>query len=206
MATPDRLTYYFDPACPWTWMTSRWLVDAAGQTGADIEWRNLSLAVVNVDREIPEQYRSAVEAGVRAHRVIAALRAEDRNHMVGEFYTEWGRRVHHDGREPSTTLAAEVAEAVGAGKWAPAADDESWDAEVKRSTDEGQALAGGDVGSPVLSFGSPAVGVFGPIVSPPPQGAEAVALLEHVTATIASPGFYELKRNRTAGPQLGPRP
>ena len=143
-------------------MTSRWLVDAAGQTGADIEWRNLSLAVVNTDREIPEQYRSAVEAGVRAHRVIRPT--------AGRGPEPHGRRVlhrvgpaggPHDGREPSTTLAAEVAEAVGAGKWAPAADDESWDAEVKRSTEEGQALAGGDVGSPVLSFGSPAVGVFG---------------------------------------------
>jgi hypothetical protein len=206
MNTPDRFTFYFDPSCPWTWMTARWLIDATEQVGADIEWRNLSLAVVNADREIPEQYRSAIDAGVRAHRVIAALRADERNDLVGAFYTEWGRRVHQDGRAPANTLAIEVAEAVGAGNWTGAADDESWDAEVERSTKEGQALAGGDVGSPVLAFGSPAVGAFGPIVSPPPQGEDAVALLHQVTGAIASPAFYELKRNRTDGPQFGPRP
>jgi hypothetical protein len=206
MTMPDRFTFYFDPSCPWTWITARWLVDAAEQVGADIEWRNLSLAVVNADREIPEQYRSAREAGTRAHRVIAALRADGRNDLVSAFYTEWGRRVHHDGHEPSSALAGEVAEAVGAGTWTGAADDESWDAEVERSTKEGQELAGGDVGSPVLAFGAPAVGAFGPIVSPPPQGDDAVALLQQVTAAIASPAFYELKRNRNDAPQFGPRP
>lgn len=187
-------------------MTARWLVDASEQVGAHIEWANLSLAVVNADREIPEQYRSAIDAGVRAHRVIAALRADERNDLVGAFYTEWGRRVHHDGNEPTNTLAAEVAEAVGAGTWRGAADEESWDAEVERSTKEGQELAGGDVGSPVLAFGSPAVGAFGPIVSPPPQGDDAVALLQQVVGALASPAFFELKRNRTHGPRFGPRP
>lgn len=206
MATPQRFTFYFDPSCPWTWMTARWLVDAAEQTGADIEWRNLSLAIVNADREVPAQHRAAMEAGIRAHRVIAALRADDRNDLVDAFYTEWGRRVHHDGLEPSTTSAAEVADAVDAGRWSSAADDSSWDEEVDRSTKEGQELAGGDVGSPVLAFGSPPVGVFGPIVSPPPEGDAAVALLEHVTSAVADPAFYELKRNRTTGPEFGPRP
>lgn len=188
-------------------MTSRWLIDATAHSESSIEWRNLSLGVVNADREIPEQYRSAVEAAKRAHRVIAALRADGRNDLIGEYYTEWGRRVHHDGVKPSPELAAEIAEAVGAGDWAKAADDERWDAEVEASTQEGQDLAGGsDVGSPVIAFGEPRVAVFGPIVSPPPTGAEAVALLDHVVAATTMPGFYELKRGRTSGPELGPRP
>lgn len=207
MAAPSTIEYFFDPSCPWTWMTSRWLVDAAGQTGTDIEWRNLSLGVVNADREIPEQYRAAVAAGRNAHRVIAALRADGRNDLVGDFYTEWGRRFHHDRAEPSAGLAGEVAAAIGAEQWAAAADDARWDPDVEASTKEGQELAGGgEVGSPILAFGEPRVGIFGPIVSPPPSGDHAVALFEHVVAASSMPGFYELKRGRNAGPQFGPRP
>ena len=136
--------------------------------------------------------------------MIAALRADDRNDLVGAFYTEWTARAprrHRAGEHPG----GPGSEAVGAGKWMGAADDESWDAEVERSTKEGR-LAGDDVGSPVLAFGSPAVGAFGPIVSPPPQGDDAITLLHQVIGAIAGPAFYELKRNRTDEPQFGPRP
>jgi hypothetical protein len=100
-----------------------------------------------------------------------------------------------------------VAAAVGAQQWAEAADDDRWDGDVEASTKEGQELAGGsDVGSPVLAFGEPTTGIFGPIVSPPPTGELAVALLEHVVATATIPAFYELKRGRRSGPEFGPRP
>ena len=87
-------------------MTSRWLVDATARTDTEVQWRNLSLAVVNADREIPERFRASMEASRRAHRVIAALRADQRNELIGDFYTEWGRRFHHDGDEPTASLAA----------------------------------------------------------------------------------------------------
>ena len=206
-ALPSTIEFYFDPACPWTWMTSRWLLDATTSTGTRIEWRNLSLLVVNADREIPEQYRAAVEAARGAHRVIATLRADGRNDVIGDFYTEWGRRVHHDHVDQTPGLARDVAVASGATPWADAAGDEAWDDVVEASTKEGQELAGGsDVGSPVLSFGDPRVGIFGPIVSPPPIGDDAVALLEHVVAVASMPTFYELKRGRRRGPEPGPRP
>lgn len=196
--------FFFDPSCPWTWITSRWLVDATGRTGAAVQWRNLSLGVVNAGREIPEQYRAATETGARAHRVIAALREAGRNDLIGDLYTEWGQRTFLGGREPSAELVAEVAEAIGAGEWAGAADDASWDEVVEASTKEGQGLAGGDdVGSPVLAFGEPRVGYFGPIISPAPAGDEAVALLEHVEAMATLPAFYELKRGRNSGPDFG---
>ena len=207
MPAPHTIEFFFDPACPWTWMTSRWLVDATDRTGRDIRWRNLSLAVINADRGIPDKYRAAVAAAGKAHRIIAAMRAEDRNDEIGDFYTEWGRRFHHDRVEPSDDLASAVAAASGAEQWAAAADDDRWDADVKASTQEGQELAGGsDIGSPLLAFGEPRTGIFGPIVSPPPSGAEAVALLDHVLAAAAMPNFYELKRGRQRPPQFGPRP
>ena len=88
-----------------------------------------------------------------------------------------------------------------------ASTDERWDGPIEASTKEGQELAGGsDVGSPVLAVGQPRVGVFGPIVSPAPRGDQAVALLEHVVALASMPAFFELKRGRRQGPELGPRP
>jgi hypothetical protein len=207
MAGPQTIEFFFDPACPWTWMTSRWLVEATARTGRDIRWRNLSLAVINADREIPEKYRAAVAAAGNAHRIIAAMHAEDRNDEIGSFYTEWGRRFHHDRVDPTAILASEVAVASGAEQWAAAAAHDRWDAVVEASTKEGQELAGGsDIGSPVLVFGEPRIGIFGPIVSPPPSGNDAVALLDHVLAVAAKPAFYELKRGRQGGPRFGPRP
>lgn len=205
-ALPDTIEFYFDPGCPWTWMTSRWLVDAAGQRNIEIEWRSLSLGVLNEGNEIPEAYRAAVAAGRAAHRVIAALLAAGRDDLVGEFYTEYGRRAHHDGEAPSIELVRSVADAVGAEDWADAVEDASWDAAVSESTHLAVGLAGPDVGSPVLAFGTPRTAIFGPIVSPPPRGDDAVRLLEHVIDAAAIPGFYELKRGRGAGPQFGPRP
>ena len=207
MALPPSIEFFFDPACPWTWMTSRWLVDAAARTGTEIRWRNLSLSVVNADREIPEQYRAAMRSARGAHRIIAALLADGRNDLVGDFYTEWGRRFHHDHLEATDQVGPDVAAAVGAEKWAEVAHDDSWDAAIEASTREAQELAGGsDVGSPVLVFGDPRRGIFGPIVSPPPSGDGAVALLEHVVAAASMPNFYELKRGRRSGPEFGPRP
>lgn len=206
MTTPTNVTFFFDPACPWTWLTSRWLVDAAGQTGTFVHWRSLSLGVLNAGNEIPEAYRAPMEAAREVHRVIAALRADRRNDLVGLLYTEYGARTFHDGVPGSVELLREVLDAVGAGAWATAIGDERWDGEIASSTAEAVDLAGPDIGSPVLAWGDPVRGVFGPIVSPPPTGEDAVALLEHTIALRDLPGVYEVKRGRHEGPQFGPRP
>ena len=204
--TIDEIEFYFDPGCPWTWLTSRWLVDAAGQRGIEIHWRSLSLGVLNEGNEVPEAYRTALAAGTAAHRLIAALLAADRNDLVGEFYTEYGRRVYHDTTSPSVELVGIVADAAGANEWAGAIDDPSWDDAVRQSTHLAIGLAGPDVGSPIVAFGTPKIAFFGPIVSPPPAGENAIQLLDHMLGAATIPGFYELKRGRTKGPEFGPRP
>jgi len=203
---PTSVDFFFDPGCPWTWATSRWLVEAAGRRRIEIVWRGLSLGVLNEDREIPEQYRAKVAAASHAHRVIAALRQAGRNDLVGEVYTEYGRRVHHDGAEPLIELVRDIVAATGAAEYLGALDDESWDEAVAASTHEAIALAGPDVGSPTLAFGSPRFGIFGPIVSPPPTGDDGLRLLDLVFESARVPGFLELKRGRTDGPQPGARP
>lgn len=206
VARPTSIEFFFDPGCPWTWATSRWLVDAAAQAGMTISWRNLSLGVLNEGQEIPEHYRAPQQAAAAAHRVMVALLADGRNDLVGEFYTEYGRRVHHDGDAPSVELVRTVAETAGFGTYRAAIDESSWDAGVRASTGRAVALGGPDVGSPVLAFGDPVVGIFGPIVSPPPSGPDALRLLDLVLETALLPGFFELKRGRVGDVELGPRP
>jgi hypothetical protein len=138
--------------------------------------------------------------------VFASLRATGRNELIGEVYTEYGRRFHQDGRSADLAQLRQLLVDVGASDVAGAADDDSWDVDVETSTKEATELAGPDVGSPVLVFDEPRRAVFGPIVSPPPRGDEAAQLLELVVAAARTPGFYELKRGRSGPPQFGPRP
>jgi 2-hydroxychromene-2-carboxylate isomerase len=193
--------YFFDPACPWTWLTSRWLLDAARQRDVDVTWRSLSLSVVNAGK-IPEQYADRLHASAAAHRVFAAMHDAGRNDLVGAMYTAIGSRTHDGGEDLSLDLVREAAEAAGAGEWAAAIDDPGWDAAVERSTAEAVDMAGPDVGSPVLAHGSPRVAMFGPIVSPGPRGEDSARLLDLVLAAAEVGGFFELKRGRRGGPAL----
>lgn len=197
----DGVDFYFDPACPWTWLTSRWLVDAARQRGIDITWRSLSLLVLN-DGKVPEQYADVVRAGAGAHRLFAALHEAGRSDLVGDVYTEIGRRSHDAGEPLSSDIVRSAAEAAGAQEWLAALDDESRDAAVELSTKQAVAVAGPDVGSPVLAHGSPRIGIFGPIVNPGPRGEQGARLLDLVLEASAIDGFFELKRGRGTGPVL----
>ena len=185
MSVPTSIEFFFDPACPWTWMTLRWLVYAAAQTGTHIQWRNLSLAVVNAEREIPERYRVALAAALGAHRIVAALLADGRNDLVGDLYTEFGRRFHHDAVDPTAQLGADVAIAVGAEKVGGRRGRRVMGRGRRVVDGGGQQLAGGsDVGSPALAFGDRGEGSSARSCRHRPRG-DAVALLEHVAATPA---------------------
>ncbi|HET6951609.1 MAG TPA: DsbA family protein [Acidimicrobiales bacterium] len=195
------LYFYFDPACPWTWLTSRWLVDAAPRRGKAVTWRSLSLFVLN-EGDIPEQYRLRVTAGRDAHRLFAALDEAGRNDLIGAVYAAIGARVHDGGEELTAAVVREAAAAAGAGAWLDAADDPAWDAAVELSTKRAVELAGPDVGSPVLAHGTPRVGMFGPIVSPGPRGEAGARLLDLALEAAEVAGFFELKRGRSGGPAL----
>ncbi|HLM65596.1 MAG TPA: DsbA family protein [Acidimicrobiales bacterium] len=193
--------FYFDPACPWTWMTSRWLVDAAALRDVTVGWHSLSLLVLS-EGEAPEQYADVLRAAARAHRLFAALDDAGRNDLVGRVYEAIGEATHQRGEHLDDDIVRRAAEQAGAGEWATALDDPVWDAAVEASTKEAVDLAGPDIGSPVLAFGRPRVGLFGPIVSPGPRGEAAARLLDLVLEAGAIPGFFELKRGRSAPPEL----
>ena len=197
---PTAIDCYIATNCPWTWVTSRWLVDAADQRGLTITWRNLSLSVLNADKPTPPEYVDAMRVGDQVHRVMTAMRADQRDDLAGAMYTAFGTELFVEGVSAANVDVASLALSVGGLEWADATHDMLWDTHIREETEEAIALAGPDVGSPVLAWGEPKIAIFGPVVSPAPHGAAASALFDQVIALASTPGFFELKRGRTAPP------
>ena len=190
------ITFYFDPMCPFTWRTSRWVRDVAGRTGEPVTWKFLSLAVLNEGKDVPEQFRPVLAFGRTAHRVLAAADQTYGQEALERLYSALGRRLHYENAGPDTvTLAAAVAEAQLPADLVDAVEDSSLDTVVRASHDEAQARVGTETGSPVTAVdGGP--GFFGPVVAPVPEGADADRLFEALRLLSAVPQFSELKRAR----------
>ncbi len=205
--TIESVNFFADPCCPWTWNTSRWLVEAAGLAGVSIVWRTLSLAELNKDREVSEHFRPKLTCSRRMARVLEALRAEGRNDEMQAMFTAYGARVHHDDHDPGDDLITACANEchVDHAFTLAALDDDAWDDAIAQSVAEAMELAGPDVGSPIIAIPELGRGFFGPIVSPPPTGNDALALWNILTASFELPTFFELKRGRRDPVAFGPR-
>lgn len=202
---PTTVSFYFDPICPWTWITSRWLVEAAEARRFAIDWRSMSLAELNGGVEnMPEQYQEGGRFSMRVLRMMEAMRADGLIEPIGDFYTDIGTRLHVDGETPGRELLERSAATAGVSEYLGAADDAAWDEVIARSTATAMRLAGPDVGSPVLQLDGQDWGFHGPIVSPAPQGDDARQLWDALLTLAHVPGFYELKHGRTGAPQVRP--
>lgn len=199
-ALPDRLTYYFDPGCPWTWATTLWLDHVAERRQIPIRWRTFSVALLHDDAPGEEEQDPKAAAVRQVLRLLAALGAADEQALARAVYLEFGRRFHVEREHSDGDLGRSVAGAAGAGASGEAVDDPSWDDEVAASTSEALDLVGKDVGSPILAVDEPPVGLFGPILSPAPSGDDADDLLDLVLAFARTPTLFELKRGRTSRP------
>jgi 2-hydroxychromene-2-carboxylate isomerase len=191
------VTFWFDPSCPFTWSTSRWLRDAAAERGERVEWRLMSLAVLNADKDVPPQFVDGMRLSRLASRVLARAGREHGNEGVDALYTALGTRLHEQGGESISRdmVAAAVTDAgLPAGLMA-AYEDESLDADIEASHAEGQRRVGDEAGSPVVAFGD-GPGYFGPIVTEPPTGTDSANLYEAMTLLSTVPQFAELKRAR----------
>lgn len=190
---------WFDPTCPFAWMTSRWLVDVAEARDVAIRWRVMSLAVVHEAElsgdAIPEAYRSAIDASWRALRTLHAADVGHGNAAIGALYAGIGAR-HHVGRRPIDTdlLVEAIAEAGLPPHLLDAAGDETLDGAIRASHAESQEAVGTSIGTPILRVDGRAF--FGPVVNPAPKGDEALRLFDAVVALAAVPQFSELKRGR----------
>jgi hypothetical protein len=211
--------FYFDPVCPFAWMTSKWVRIVQEQRGYAVDWRFISLRMVNAgvdyDTHFPPGYVAGHTAGLRLLRVAAAARDRSGPDAVGRFYAAAGgwifdsvpdpERAGSDGGYRGTREFVNpiLADANLPADLAGALDDETFDAQIRRDTDEALALTGKDVGTPIIQFQPPdGMAFFGPVISRLPSAADAVRLWDHVAGLAAFPGFAELKRSLREMPQL----
>jgi predicted DsbA family dithiol-disulfide isomerase len=190
-----EVTFYFDPACPFTWRTSRWLRAVAPERGLTLRWRPFSLAILN-EGNVPEQFRAAMAASSRALRLVAALSADGRQDQLGDFYTEIGNRTHEADARISDEIVAAAAEAAGVEKADAVLDDPAWDEAVRESHETAMALAGPGIGSPVLQVAGAERGLHGPIIGEVPPLDESLQIWDATAALIRVGTFFEVKRGR----------
>ena len=193
--SPTPVEFFFDPGCPFTWRTSRWLTEVADAGTATVTWRLMSLGVLNEGREIPEQYREGVRQGTRVLRALAAAQEHGGSDAVARLYTALGTRTHEKGgASDDASVAAAVAEAGLPETVAAAVDDEGRDAAVRAEHEASQAAVGDAAGSPVTALRGR--GFFGPVVAPVPTGDDARELFEALRLAAGVAGFSELKTSR----------
>jgi 2-hydroxychromene-2-carboxylate isomerase len=192
----DDVTFWFDPVCPFTWRTSRWLRGVVAARNLTIGWRLMSLAILNEGKEIPEQYRAGMAASRRAGRLLTATGAKCGSDAVDRLYTEIGVRLHEQRRSLDDELLTEALATAGLpADLLASADDTGLDQAIRDSHQAGQARVGTESGSPVLAVGD-GPGFFGPVVVPIPEGEAAEKLFDAVRLLSAVPEFSELKRSR----------
>ena len=192
----DDVTFWFDPSCPYTWRTSRWLLAVTAARNLSIDWRLMSLAILNEDNEVSPRIRATQAGGRRAGRVLTAVDEKYDTDAVERLYTEIGTRVHEDGRDIDERVLTEALGAAGLpADLYFAIEDDEMDEYLVESHYEGQERVGTEAGSPIIAFGD-GPGFFGPIVVPVPEGEAAEKLFDAVRLLSAVPEFSELKRAR----------
>ncbi|MGI9622679.1 MAG: hypothetical protein ACR2PK_07575 [Acidimicrobiales bacterium] len=210
--------FHFDPVCPFAWLTSRWVQQVSRLRSYSVDWRFISLRIINKDVDyeshFPVGYTEGHQAGLRLLRVCAAARRDHGHQVVGPLYTTIGESVFvHSDDPPAKALelaAGDGLDEVLAGAGLPASlsralDDDAWDAEVASESEAVLELTGRDVGTPIIQFEPPdGVAFFGPVISRLPSDADAIQLWDHVIGLASFPGFAEMKRSLREAPQFGP--
>lgn len=197
---------WFDPICPWAWITSRWLLEVEKVRPVTARWHVMSLSVLNEARdELPEDYKEVMKTGWGPVRIAmaAAARAEaageDPSPVLGRLYTEFGTRFHNEKRERSRETYVDALQAAGLpAELVDAAASTAYDEALRASHHEGMDQVGYEVGTPVISVSGTAF--FGPVITPAPKGEAAGKLWDGVLLVANTDGFFELKRSRNREP------
>jgi len=197
-ATPV-VDFWFDPLCPWAWVTSRWIDEVALVRDVEVRWRVMSLAVLNEGRDLSDSYQALLDDAWGPVRVIVAASEQHGERYTKALYDAMGARRHPGGRSDTAAIVAESLAEVGLpAELADAAGTDEFDVPLRASHLAGIGLVGEDVGTPIVAIDG--VGFFGPVLTPAPKGEDAGRLWDALVVMTGVPGFYELKRTRTQGP------
>jgi 2-hydroxychromene-2-carboxylate isomerase len=190
---------WFDPICPWAWLTSRWLLEVEKVRDVEVTWSVMSLAVLNDGREVPPEYESLMERAWGPVRVIVAAARDHGAQVIKPLFDAMGTRIHLGGEQDYLQVIAAALKEVGLpADLAGFATSNEVDDDVRASHTRAISLVGEEVGTPVIAMNGTAF--FGPVVTPAPKAEAAGRLWDGWVLMTSTPGFFELKRTRTASP------
>jgi 2-hydroxychromene-2-carboxylate isomerase len=196
---PTPVDFWFDPLCPWAWITSRWLVEVTKLRPVEPRWHVMSLSVLNSGRDLPEKYQQRMKEALGPVRVCAAAEAKHGAEVLGPLYTAMGTLIHHEKRGLDRSMVTDALAAAGLpADLADAMDSAEYDDSLRASHKDGMDRVGYEVGTPIISVNG--ASIFGPVVSPIPRGEDAARLWDGLLLIAGTDGFFELKRSRTRDP------
>ena len=192
----DVADFWFDPLCPFAWITSRWMLEVEQVREVRVNWRVMSLYFLNKDRDISEDYQARIKRGLSVGRVLIAAEQRVGPESLGPLYTALGVRIHHEKQDLGRDLVANaLADAGLPADLVDAMDDSSYDERLRASHQEAIDRVGDDVGTPTIAFNGSAF--FGPVLSRIPRGEDAGRIWDGTIALADFDYFFEIKRTRT---------